>query len=120
MPSKVKVAMRTPFLKMDNGKLRRKSNHLPARPKIQMSRQKAGNEKCDAGTDAAAFFRHFNRDARQGKQEPVAQHRNSHRLENEIGNFGRAFLQCVYDPVQNHIRERNHEQKKQQRKGRRP
>ena len=81
-----------------------------------MRRKKARNEKCDTGTNAAAFFRHFDRDTRDGKLKSVPQDGSSHRPENEIGDFGRTFLQRMNGPIQNHIRERNHEQKKHQRK----
>src|SRR5277367_2984619 len=85
-----------------------------------MSRKKTYYEEGNAGSNAAALFRYFNRHSGHGKQKPLPKNRDSNGPENQVRYCGRTLLQRMNYPIQNGIRKRNHQQKKAQRKRRLP
>src|ERR1700722_1941122 len=110
-----------PILDERQGKCQESQNQFfPARTKVQMGCEQTGNKERHARANTAAFLSYFNRDRGQRQLKTMAQDGCPGSLENEICNLRRALLQLIDDPIQNRIRERDHQQQKQQGKRSRP
>jgi len=98
-----------------------KDDPSPSGLQEHVAREDRGNQKCERGTYAAAFFGNLNGDSRQVENKSwAAKVRNAGDSEKYRGHIGTAGLEKVDDFRKSRLGNGNHEEKKQEGEASRP